>query len=292
MRAYRGCPSGQNISLIIFSFLLAAAYGVSAEETPPPCDLPDSADEHMEFRVSYMRIPIGTVDLYYSDEGDGCGLLVMETFPNIRLLRAYTEYFGLLAADGYIREGHFRQEKNDDWEHRKLIRDPESNYVVHSRYTADSRFGALGDRQERKESPYTSPGHNTLSLIQALRNDIADDEPGAVREAGYPFYFGGERQTLPLLRREEQTTVSVDAFDGERDVVNTEITIDFEGVYGLRDTLKVQFTADASAIPVYAEARIAIGRIRLELTGYEGSKIETGRPSPGLTRSALDREAH
>ena len=224
----------------------------------------------MEYKVSYMRIPIGTVDLYYSDEGDGCGLIVMETFPNIGFLRVYTEYFGLLADDGFIRESHFWQDEGDYWEYGNLERHPPTNSVTLVEYTADRQFGRLRDRTEIDRSHYASPVHNATSLIRTVRRDIAGAGATRERETQYPFYHEGSRETIPVLRHAGVETVSIDAFEGERDVVSTEIDLDFEGVHGLRDALKVQFTADGSAVPVYVEARIVIGRVRLELTGYEG----------------------
>ncbi len=268
MRGQRDYPAIRTINLITSSLLLLIAHTLVAEETPPPCELPEAADEHMEYQVSYMGISIGTVDLYYTDEGDGCGLLIMETFPGIGFLRAYTEYFGLLGEDGYIREGHFWQDEDDYWDYRRLERDPESNNIVRTTYTADSKFGALGEREDINRSSYDSPGHNAISLIPAIRHDVAEPGGSGVRETEYPFYFDGRRKHLPVLYHEGRETISVEAFDSEHEVVNTEIDLDFEGVYGLRDALKVQFTADRLAIPVYAEARIVIGRIRLELTGY------------------------
>ncbi len=250
--------------------LLFAAQGAVAGDTSPPCDLPDSADEHMEYKVSYMRIPIGTVDLYFSEEGHGCGLIVMETFPNIGFLRVYTEYFGLLAADGYIRESHFWEDKGDYWEYGNLERNPENNRVSLVEHAADRQFGMLRDRTVIDRAHYTSPVHNTISLIRRIRSNIGGVEAPEERIDEYSFYHEGSRETIPVRRLEGEETRSVDAFENERDIVNTEVDLDFEGVHGLRDALLVQFTADEPAVPVYVEARIVIGRVRLELSGYNG----------------------
>ena len=225
----------------------------------------------MEYNVSYIRVPIGTVDFYYSNEGEECGLIVMETFPNIGLLRVHTEYFGLLADDGYIRESHFWQDEGDHWKYARLERDPESNRVSLVEYTADSKFGTLDSRTEIDRSHYASAVHDATSLIRAVRDEVASADTASVEwNREYPLYHEGSRETVPVFRREGEESVSVEAFDRRRDVVNTEIDLDFEGVQGLHDALKVRFTADGTAVPVYVEARIVIGRVRLELTGYEG----------------------
>lgn len=263
--------AARNISLVSsLLFLFPGVSTASDEETPPPCDLPESADEHMQYEVSYARIPIGTVDVYSSDASEACGLVVMETFPNIGAIRGYTEYFGLLADDGYVHESHFWQDAGDHWKYGHLDRDPKSNRIRLVEYTADSRFGALSDRTEIDNSRYASAVHDATSLIRAVRDEVSsDDSTSGEWNRNYPLYHEGSRETVPVTLKEGKETVSVEAFDRRREVLNAEIDLDFEGVHGLRDALKARFTADAQAVPVYVEARIVIGRVRLELTDYE-----------------------
>lgn len=245
-----------------------AAVLISAAPAPlyaeAPCAAIDEYDEYLHFKVSYLNINIGTYEFYYTE--GSCGVSVMETFPGIRMLRVYTESYSLIDEEGYFLEAHTWDETNDEWEFRISHRDPDTHAIDIRTGRAARKFG---DPVSTAEIERADPGvrsHAVQSLIPQLRQRLARSHSGTVR---MPIYFDETLHRIPFTVVDEHGTRNVEAFGSPVEVMTVEADIAFTGLHGIGDTLTIEMTRDQRAIPVYGEARIVLGRVRLELTDYD-----------------------
>lgn len=255
------------IALSSLALLMLGAPDLSADRhergsaSGPVCDAREDYRERMHFKVSYLRISIGTFELYFSES---CGMNVMETFPNVGFLRVYTEYFATFDDEGYLLEAELWDEDGDEWEFQRLSRlsgGPAYRYIEG---VADSQFGETISRERARYAYEGVSAYETMSLISAARTRLGSED-----SLSLPVFHEGEIVDLPITVVSRGGQRTVDAFPEPVETASTEFELDFEGVHGLRGALRVEFSNDARAIPLYVEARIFLGRIRLELTEYE-----------------------
>ena len=188
----------------------------------------------------------------------------METFPGICFLRVYTEYFSRLDADGYFTVAQTWDEKRNEWDFAVASRDPDSNIVELRTGVADEQFGEAKEIEEHESVSPGMPTHEAISLIRIMRKRIGGEERLAP-----PLYHEGEVERVPVtvISREEETEVH--AYDEPQPSTKVEVELDFEGIHGLRDALTVYFANDEERTPLYVEARVIIGSVRLELVEYD-----------------------
>ncbi len=233
----------------------------------PPCAPFDDYDEYLHYEVSYLVFGIGTLEMFYAHrdcEAGGCGAIIMETFPGIDFLRVYTEYFSEIDADGYFRTSHTWDDKGDEWGYAVTERNPETNRIVHRTGIADERFGESTQQHDYQVVAADTPTHDAVSLLRHIRNGIADEE-----HIHAELFDGGSIEIVPVSVVSRDESIELDVFDEPQPTTKVEIDLDFEAIHGLRDLLTVHFAQDERNTPLYVEARIIIGHVRIELTDYE-----------------------
>ncbi len=265
----------------VASFAAFAGFGAGvalgtpgSAPTAPPCDPREEYDEYLQYDVSYLGFDIGTQELYFSggSEGGGgrsggrssaCGAIVMETFPNIGFLRVYTEYFAELDRDGYFRRSHTWNDEGDEWGYAISERSSVSNRITHRTGLTEEQFGDVTPADEFEVLSPDGPAHDAVSFIRYIRDTIGSR--GRLEAA---LFDDGSLERIPVTVVSRSETVEVGAFEEPQPSIKVEVELDFEAIHGLRDVLTVHFAKDAWKTPLYAEARIVIGRVRLELAEY------------------------
>lgn len=232
-----------------------------------PCNIREDYTEYMRYEVSYIGMNIGSVEMYTGEDGESgeqCGLTVMETFPGIGFLRVYTEYVTRMSEDGFFTEAHLWDEQGDSWNYEILERSPRTHVLERFEGSVDELYDTPEDT-ERLDVSFPGEGiHDATSFVRMIRERIDSEN-----ESSAQLYDQGKIEPVPFEVVDRSGTREVEAFSTPQSVTTVEVELDFEGIHGLQDAIVVDFTRDDRAIPIFGEAAIIIGRVRLELVEYE-----------------------
>ncbi|MFW6368948.1 MAG: DUF3108 domain-containing protein, partial [Spirochaetota bacterium] len=267
----RGVPPSRLTARLVFAVaaagMLLSGTGAALNAEQAPCDIHDEYTEYMRYDVSYIGIGIGSVEMYSGrseDSDDRCGLTVMETFPDVGFLRVYTEYVTHIADDGFFSEAHLWDEDGDSWHYETIERSPRTHVLERFEGSVDDLYD-LPDTTERLDVSFPGEGvHDATSFVNMIRDRVRSEDEGSSR-----LYDQGRIEPVPFRVVDVSGTREVEAFARPQSVRTVEVELDFEGIHGLQDAIVVDFTRDERAIPLFAEAAIMIGQVRMELVEYE-----------------------
>lgn len=227
-----------------------------------------SYDERLQYRVTYLGIRIGTVEILNRQNGVepydiGETLITMRTFSGVPFLSVHTEFYSRRGNDGYFIESTTFDRQRNSWAYYHASREDAATDIIVDRGYKNMETGEIYDVEIDTLHP-GQPVHDALTFIAILRDSA---HTGQSYELDILIDRSIERIKIDPPEGIEKTEVR--AFDNETDAYHISGVIDFEAIHGLSRRYRSSISADERRIPLHAQVRIAIGSIKIELEEYE-----------------------
>lgn len=262
--------------MLVCPALLAGAGspGVPAKPADLPPHGPDpprGADsvlqvgEELTYNVSYASFDLG--QLRFKIVGTSAGdrttfytaTAAINSYRGVPFVDLHAVYESVMDEGGYARRFVARHKAGSVWKTTTYDFDYHDGYVRVERgiWKRDTVIG-------RDSLQLDTLSQDGLSILYTTREYAHGDRPLRL-----PSFVNEKRGIARIDLPGERTSEKIDAIDYPVDLIHVEGNADFVGIFGLTGSFEGWFSNDAACVPILANMKVLIGKIRVELVEWK-----------------------
>jgi len=267
-------------SALITSVLIVLSRGTSANAQSNNVSI--YPGETLTYVVEYMTLELASVKFEIVNQIDTMGTTLYHAraeiksnpkWPLIRVSDQYDAYFDQSYTPYYYKgrglSGNFSFRL-------EYIFDQIEKQIDAKEYRTKHKDEALHNQITEDIGPNI---RDTLTLFYFLRQ--CSRNRNRVDSRKYPAFVGLKRTPVEFRRQKEPKTIM--AAERKIRAVPAHIRVEHDGMAGARGKIKLSYSDDDRAIPLFAEVKLRIGKAKIRLVAYKSGRpaLQTAHASGG-----------